>query len=296
MENLTKQQIVLLTLLVSFVTSIATGIVTVSLLDQAPPGVTQTINRVVERTIERVVQAPPEKQAAAVIQKETVVVREDDETIKAIEQNSQSIVRIYVEVPTESNPEPHPVFESLGIVLTKDGVIVADAAASEGKLTAAFPDGTILPLTVFDARQGSTTVLLKAVKPEKSDFVFVPVSLGDSNMAKLGQKVIAIAGREKNSVSMGNISSLKKEEKKEEAASTTPSSLLPTLSIETTLQAAASTPGAPLVTLSGDLIGIKTRADEESGSGIFTPSAVIKSSLAAALAASAKTAVPEKKN
>ena len=54
MEQLTKQQIVLVTLLVGFVTSITTGIVTVSLMNQSPKGVSQTITQVVERTIERV--------------------------------------------------------------------------------------------------------------------------------------------------------------------------------------------------------------------------------------------------
>src|ERR1035437_2208584 len=51
MEHLTKQQIVLLTLLVSFMTSIATGIVTVSLINQAPPNTTNTIERVIQKTV-----------------------------------------------------------------------------------------------------------------------------------------------------------------------------------------------------------------------------------------------------
>ena len=68
MEHLSKSQIVLLTLLVSFVTSIATGIVTVSLMDQAPPAIAQTVNRIIERTVEKVVSSGQSAAATVVTQ------------------------------------------------------------------------------------------------------------------------------------------------------------------------------------------------------------------------------------
>lgn len=58
-EDLTKTQLLLLTILVNFVTSIATGVLTVSLLDQAPPTVIQTVNRIVDHTIEQVTTEVP---------------------------------------------------------------------------------------------------------------------------------------------------------------------------------------------------------------------------------------------
>src|SRR3990167_10920392 len=95
---MSKHQIVLLAFLVGFVTSIATGIVTVSLMDQAPPSITRTINQIVERTVEKVVPAAvPASQGAAaatVIKETTVVVKNDDLVAQSIAGVQKGIVRI----------------------------------------------------------------------------------------------------------------------------------------------------------------------------------------------------------
>jgi ABC-type lipoprotein release transport system permease subunit len=58
-KDLNKTQLILLTLLITFVVSIATGIVTVSIMQKMPTNATQTINNVIQKTIEKVTTSVP---------------------------------------------------------------------------------------------------------------------------------------------------------------------------------------------------------------------------------------------
>src|SRR3989338_10590100 len=135
-EHLSKSQIVLLTLLVSFVTSIATGIITVSLMDQAPPAIAQTVNRIVERTVEKVVQTG-QAASSVVTTEKTIVVKESELIAKAVEKVRPSLVHIYA-----SSSEP--LFLGLGIVVDTDGDIVSDVSAigDVKNIMIALADGT----------------------------------------------------------------------------------------------------------------------------------------------------------
>src|ERR1700722_9426800 len=110
-EKLTKSQIVLLTLLVSFVTSIATGIVTVSLMQQAPPAIAETVNRVIENTIETVATSTRGQSASVITtHQKTVIVNEADLIAAAVKQISPSVVDIY------SADTDQPTFMGFGLV------------------------------------------------------------------------------------------------------------------------------------------------------------------------------------
>ena len=124
----------LLTLLLSFVTSIATGIMTVSLLNEAPPEITQTINRVVEKTIERVVSVEMPGKGDRGIKEVTIVVKEEDLVIDSIEKNSKSIVRLFL-----NGSE----FYGLGVTLSSNGIVAVPQSNLPEKptLSGVFFDG-----------------------------------------------------------------------------------------------------------------------------------------------------------
>lgn len=192
MDDLNAQQIVLLTLLVSFVTSIATGIVTVSLLEQAPVPVSQTINRVVERTIEKVVTEPGEPGEKVI---ETVVVKEEDAIVEVINQNLKGVVRIYdVADGVKGN------FIGLGAVVDSSGKVMASSKnIVAGTSYIGIYSGGEFELKI-EPSESTGVVYLNPSKTEEA--TFSPVILS-SDKAKLGQSIVLISGRLTNKVSTG---------------------------------------------------------------------------------------------
>ena len=93
LKELNNYQLVLLTLLISFITSIATGITTVYLLQQAPPQVTGVINNVVEKTIQTVAPATLEPKT------QTIIIKEDDLIATALAQGFQETGSLYTHTP-----------------------------------------------------------------------------------------------------------------------------------------------------------------------------------------------------
>src|SRR3989338_4240970 len=73
-KDLNKSQLILLAVLLSFITSIATGITTVTLMQQVPASFTAPVNRVVQQTIA--------KNAAAVFDVSKEVLDEGGQTVE----------------------------------------------------------------------------------------------------------------------------------------------------------------------------------------------------------------------
>ncbi|MBI4087767.1 hypothetical protein HY418_00045, partial [Candidatus Kaiserbacteria bacterium] len=189
-EQLSKSQTVLLTLLVSFVTSIATGIVTVSLMDQAPPSIAQTVNRVIERTVQQVVPSE-QSAAAAVTQEKTVVVKESDLISAAITRANNSIVRLY------SNSSGSPAFLGLGVVINASGTIAVDASVlvGTGDATVKLADTSRVRVfvTLRDAASGLAFLTPATSTSEGKTPVWNPISVSAQSPV-LGEAVVAVAG------------------------------------------------------------------------------------------------------
>jgi S1-C subfamily serine protease len=253
MEDLTKNQIILLTLLVSFVTSIATGIITTSLLSEAPQSVTQTINRVVERTIERVAPATPVSTQPSV--KEVTVVKEEDAIIGSIDKSTQAIVRIKNPVGEDGTQS----FYALGAIVSKDGLVLSDKRSliSNGVYSVTLADGTTLPATLVHTNNTDhlATFRIKPDPAHTNNFKFIQLSQND---LRLGQTVIADEGRDKNTVGIGRVLSVNSRTEKDAKGA----DIRVVYEVQTDINPLGEIQGSPLFNLSGELVGIKTSAED----------------------------------
>ena len=148
-EDLNKTQLILLTLLIAFVTSIATGIITTTLLAEAPVSLTQTINRVVERTIETVA---PESISAKYI-----LSADDKKLLEAVSRAISVSVEIREKGAATSTPG------ILGIIVSEDGLIVASAKGivSSSLYIAILPSEAVVDLELIRAEEIDNTAVFK---------------------------------------------------------------------------------------------------------------------------------------
>jgi len=313
MENLTKTQFVLLVILVSFVTALFTGIVTATLVNQAPPLMTQTISKVIEK-VNPLSQFSEQPRPPAAQQ---ILVGQEELTIKIVENVSSAVVSIIAVkdfpvfeqyftnpfgqdeffrrlIPPEFLPnfqipqyrqkgtEERQVSSGSGFFISEDGLIATNRHMVEDKEAEYWillNDGGKLKAKVMalDPLQDIAILKIESAISEKHNFI----PLADSDKIKVGQTVIAIGnalGEFQNTVSVGVISGLHRSIIASGALSgeTALSEL-----IQTDAAINPGNSGGPLLDLGGRAIGINTAiARGAENIGFALPIDIVKKDIA----------------
>ena len=227
-------------------TSITTGIVTVSLMDKASPSVTRTINQIVERTVQTVLPASP----GATNTVKTVVVKNDDLAAQSILKVQKSIIRIVSRGGGE--------LVARGILTDAKGTAVTDRGALDYSGAEAFdallPSGARVPLTIRNPRATSTLVTLDVDLGTSTNLV--SATLANAGTLQLGQSVIRMGGMGTDSVGEGVVASLPPSDPGE----------LPRIEASVS----SSVPGAVILTIFGEIVGMTTTESLSHGTDSYT--------------------------
>lgn len=261
-QELNKSQIVLLTLLVSFISSIVTGIITVSLMQQAPPAITQTVNRVVEHTVEKVV--PGQSAAAAAPSQpttQTVVVKESDAIANGVAAASVSLVRLYA-----SGGEQQ--FIGLGVILSAGGLIAADGTSLGDNGDAVVDLSGVHVRAFVVSRDAATGVAYLRAATTTSDGAPAPAWKALSYTAHhpvLGESVVALSGKSAVRLGQGIITASQPLGESKSGGGV----------LETDIAPGSIMAGSILIDTDGAFVGMSTGVSRAAGASDFVASDLV---------------------
>lgn len=253
LEDLNVTQIILLVLLLTFVTSIATGIVTVALLAQAPPAVTQTINHIIQRTVEAV-QPATGASKATIIKETTVVVKEDDLVTNSIAVSFSKLGSVRGGISTTS-----PMV-ALGVPIA-GGLILTDSASVDDEPHLVVFDATS---TVYMVKHRLPGVGVAVLAPRSGAGVQIVFRVADAGTIKLGQFVVALSSVTGTRVGIGSVSG-----KYTLARIDNDGDVFVVRAIDTNISGKVPV-GTPLINMFGDVVGIATSISQGDSGGAGT--------------------------
>ncbi len=202
LEELTKQQIVLLALLVAFVSSTASAIVVVRLMEQAPVTSSPTINRVIERTVQQIIPG----ETREITKVNTVVIKEEDLVVEAIDANRKSVVLVRESIVDELGTESR-IINGTGLYL-EDGYVIADGRLISGPGNYYMVDGEVrIPLSFVEKDQSGISVLKVDESISLEEISFSPKNIDINPNTKVGQSGIVISSNSELAAFTGLISS-----------------------------------------------------------------------------------------
>ncbi|MBI4114357.1 MAG: trypsin-like peptidase domain-containing protein, partial [Candidatus Niyogibacteria bacterium] len=267
------------------VTSVVTGIVTITLVDQAPSPLRETIHKVVEQVK---VNPNEEDEGKAVTTEQFIVLTQEDLVIKIVRESNPAVVsviatkdvpileQVYIDpfgndpffdqfVPPEfrkipqlqqKGTERRDISSGSGFFVSRDGMLVTNRHVVEdtgAEYVIVTNNGSRIPADVLARDPVQDLAVLKA---DVSNMAFL--SLGDSDSLQIGQSVVAIGnalGEFQNTVSVGVISGLGRNITAI-GSSSGPETLSEVIQTDAAINPGNS--GGPLLDLSGRVIGINS--------------------------------------
>ncbi len=198
-KDLNKPQLILLAVLLSFITSIATGITTVTLMQQAPASFTVPVNRVIQQTVEKIQQI----EGKTTVQ--TVIVKEEDLIVDALAKNTSAIFTVSKEIQ-DVDFRTIEISAGRGFAISTDGIVVVDGnlAPDKGVYYLKNESGKFKADFISADKAGFSFLKIGAPLDEKNKVIFTVPAFGDLDKMKIGQKILVLGNSISSFIFEGN--------------------------------------------------------------------------------------------